>query len=102
MEETGDSDRIHLADANRREALHLIREAELGLEQLIVLGDQPVADGTGVERLKEWQQLQDDLIDITLVAARMMTDDGRRYSLDEVMERFGYTREELEAMPEDK
>ena len=96
----GNSEQSRIADANQREVLNLIREAELGLEQLIDLGGEPVDDGMGVERYEEWQQLQDDLIDITLVAARMLADDGRRYSLDEVLEYFGYTREQLAAMPD--
>jgi hypothetical protein len=51
------------------------------------------------ERFEQWQQLQDDLIDITLVAARMLTSRGPSVPLDDVLERFGYTREELEEMP---
>lgn len=41
-----------------------------------------------------WEEL-DDLIDITLVLSRMMTSSGERYTLDEVLAHFGYTREAL-------
>ena len=62
--------------------------------------NKPVAVVMSMDRYEEWQQLQDDLIDITLVAARMLTSTGPSIPLDEVLERFGYTREELEAMPD--
>ena len=53
-----------------------------------------------VERYERLQELQDDLIDITLVAARMLTTSGKRYTLDEVLDHFGYTREEIAAIPD--
>ena len=58
------------------------------------------ANSMGVDRFEQWQQLEDDLIDITLVAARMLTTSGPSISLDEVLESFGYTREELEGLPD--
>jgi prevent-host-death family protein len=93
-------DLISISEANKLGVSALIREAEEGHDQIVLRNNKPVAVVMGMDRYEEWQQLQDDLIDITLVAARMLTDDGRRYSLDEVIEYFGYTREELEAMPD--
>jgi hypothetical protein len=46
------------------------------------------------------QELLENLIDITLAASRMVTAGPERYSLDEVLARFGYTREELANIPE--
>ena len=40
-------------------------------------------------------ELREMLLDVSLIAARMATDTGRRYSLDEMLERFGFTREQL-------
>ncbi len=37
---------------------------------------------------------------MSLAAARMLTDNGNRRSLDEVLENFGYTHEQLRSMPE--
>lgn len=91
--------RISIADADERGVDALVGEVESGQEFVVVRDDKPVAVVVSGERFEEWQQLQDDLIDITLVAARMLTDDGRRYSLDEVLEMFGYTREELADEP---
>jgi hypothetical protein len=53
-----------------------------------------------VERFERLQQLQEDLIDITLAASRMMTTGELRHTLDDVLERFGYSREELSRMPD--
>lgn len=93
-------DLISISEANKLGVSALIREAEEGRDRIVLRNNKPVAVVMGVERFEQWQQLQDDLIDITLVAARMMTTSGPSYSLDEVLERFGYTREELAAMPD--
>ncbi len=92
--------RISIVEAQGLGVDALVGEVETGQEFVVVRDDKPVAVVISGERFEEWQQLQDDLIDITLVAARMLADDGRRYSLDEVLEYFGYTREQLEAMPD--
>lgn len=92
--------RISIADAQGLGVDALVGEVENGQEFVIFRDDKPIAVVVSGERFEVWQELQDDLIDITLVAARILTGDGRRYSLDEVIEHFGYTREELEAMPE--
>jgi hypothetical protein len=64
-----------------------------GAAQLI---DQVPNDDFYVEKcLEEIRSLQDDIADIALAAAPRLTDNGQRYSLDEVLERFGYTREQL-------
>ena len=91
---------ISISEANKLGVSALIREAEVGHDQVVLRNNKPVAVVMGMERFEELQQLQEDLIDITLVAARMLLDDGRRYSLDEVLEHFGYTREQLAAMPD--
>jgi hypothetical protein len=51
--------------------------------------------------LEELERLREDLIDITLATARLLTSTGERYSLDEVLEMFGYTREQLRALPDE-
>ncbi len=99
MAANGDTNRISLADANVRGISELVREAEEGREQIIVRNDKPIAVVIGAERYERLLGLQDDLIDITLVAARVITDNGERFTLDEVLERFGYTREELADEP---
>ncbi|MGH2558721.1 MAG: hypothetical protein ACRDJH_06625 [Thermomicrobiales bacterium] len=43
----------------------------------------------------------DDLLDISLAAARMLTTGPERYSLDDVLARFGYTREQRSQLDHD-
>ncbi len=38
----------------------------------------------------------DDVLSAALVSSRELTDDGTRHGLDEVIEKFGFTRAELE------
>jgi hypothetical protein len=90
---------ISIADASERGVEALVGEVEHGQEFVVVRDDSPVAVFVSIERFEEWQQLQDDLIDITLVASRVMTGSEERFSLDEVLEKFGYTREELTDTP---
>ncbi len=92
-------DLISISDANRLGVSALIREVEEGRQRLVLRNNKPVAVVMSVERFEQLQQLQDDLIDITLAASRMMTTSGRRHSLDDVLERLGYSREELAEMP---
>jgi PHD/YefM family antitoxin component YafN of YafNO toxin-antitoxin module len=42
----------------------------------------------------------EDSRDWMLAVARVVTDDGTRHSLDAVLEKLGYTREELLALPD--
>jgi prevent-host-death family protein len=92
-------DLISISDANRLGVSALIREAEEGRQRLVLRNNRPVAVVMSVERFEQLQQLQDDLLDITLVASRMMMTSERRHSLDDVLERFGYSREELIEIP---
>jgi len=92
-------DLISISDANRLGVSALIREAEEGRQRLVLRNNRPVAVVMSVERFEQLQQLQDDLLDITLAASRMMMTSERRHSLDDVLERFGYSREELIELP---
>ena len=89
------ADLISISDANKLGLSALIREAEAGHEQVVLRNNKPVAAVISVKRLEELQRLQEDLLDVSLAAARMLTTQPRRHSLDEVLAQFGYTREQL-------
>ena len=93
-------DLISISDAAKLGISALAREAEEGHERVLMRNNQPVAVVVGIDRLERLQQLEEDLLDISLVAARMLTADSRRYSLDDVLEKFGYTREQLREIPD--
>ena len=62
--------------------------------------NKPVAAVVSMERLEELQRLQEDLLDVALAAARMLTMGEYRHSLDDVLAQFGYTRDQLRDLPE--
>lgn len=91
---------ISISDAGKLGVSALVREVEDGREQVILRDNKPVAVFMNMERYKRLQSLLEDLVDMTLVASRMATTGANRYSLDDVLERFGYTREDLSDEPD--
>jgi prevent-host-death family protein len=91
---------ISIADANKLGLSALVREAEEGHDYILVRNNKPVAVVMSAERFEKFQESLDDLVDITMAAARTMTSGGRAYTFDEVLERFGYTRDELAVIPD--
>jgi antitoxin (DNA-binding transcriptional repressor) of toxin-antitoxin stability system len=89
------ADLISITDANRKGISSLARDAEAGREQVLLRNNRPVAAIVSMRRLEELQQLEEDLLDVTLVAARMLTTAPARHSLDEILSQFGYSRDEL-------
>lgn len=53
------------------------------------------------ERVRAAEELADDLAEVTLLLTRLAGDTGGRTSLDDVLEEFGYSREELLALDDD-
>lgn len=100
MAASEDANRISLTDADGRGISELIREAAEGRDQIIVRDDTPVAVVISAERYDQLRRLQDDLIDITLAASRVLTTSGESLKLDEVLQRFGFSRKELAETPE--
>jgi antitoxin (DNA-binding transcriptional repressor) of toxin-antitoxin stability system len=91
---------ISVTDANNLGVSRLVRDAEHGQERVLLRNNKPVAAVVSMKRLEEWEELESDLTDIALTTARMMTTGRRRHSLDDVLERFGYSRERLRQLDE--
>ena len=89
------ADLISISEANKRGVSALIREAELGHEQVVLRNNKPVAAVVSIKRLEEIEKLREDLLDLSLGAARLLTTGPQRHSLDEVLAQFGYSREQL-------
>jgi hypothetical protein len=53
-----------------------------------------------MERLEQLQRLEKDLRDVSLAAARMLTTGSDRHGLNDVLARFGFTRDQLRDLPE--
>jgi prevent-host-death family protein len=94
------ADLVSITDASKAGLSALVRAAEEGHEQIVLRNNKPVAAVVSIERLEQLQRLEDELLDVSLVAARMLTTGAERVSLDDVLARFGYTREQLAELPE--
>jgi hypothetical protein len=89
------ADLLSISEANKLGVSGLVRQAELGREHVLLRNNKPVAALMSMERLEQIQQLEEDLLDISLTTARMLTTGPIRHSLDDVLAKFGYTREQL-------
>ena len=83
------------SEANKLGVSGIVHRAEEGHEQVILRDNRPVAAVVSMERFEQLQRLEEDLLDVSLATARMLTTGPRRHSLDDVLAQFGYTREQL-------
>lgn len=95
MAKVDTQDLISITEAASRGLSRLVRDAESGRVPILLRNNRPVAAIVSIERLEEL----DDARDLALVAARMLTESAPPSSLDEVLETFGYTREDLRQHP---
>lgn len=89
------ADLLSISDANKLGVSGLVRDAERGQEHVLLRNNTPVAVVVSIKRLEELQQLEADLLDISLVNARMLTTGSARHALDDVLAQFGYTRDDV-------
>src|SRR3972149_5378764 len=100
MDRVDTADLISISDANKIGISGLAREAEAGHEKVLLRNNKPIAAVVSIRRLEELQQLQEDLLDMSVAAARALTTGPRRHSLDDVLAQLGYTREQLGRQPQ--
>ena len=87
-----------ITEGHKRGLSRLAADAEHGHPTVLKRREVPVAAVVGYGELQRIANIERDLIDVALVLTRAATDTGRRTSLDEVIERFGFSREQLTAM----
>lgn len=90
---------VSISDATKKGISRLVKDVAEGHEPILIRNNKPVAAVISMERLEELEQREDDILDIALGLARWLTAGEQRTSLDEVLTRFGYTREQLRATP---
>jgi len=95
------TDLISVSEASRMGVSALIKEAEAGHDRVVLRNNKPVAAVLSIQHLEDIQRREDELADISLVASRMLTTSGETHSLDEVLARFGYTRDELRELADE-
>jgi antitoxin (DNA-binding transcriptional repressor) of toxin-antitoxin stability system len=90
---------VSISDATKKGLSRLVRDAAAGHERILLRNNKPVAAVVSMQRLEELEQREEDVRDIALGLARLLTAGEERISLDEVLGQFGYTREQLRAHP---
>ena len=58
--------------------------------------NKPVAAVVGIERLEQNEELEEQLLDASIALTRLLTTSERRHSLDDVLARFGISREDIQ------
>ncbi len=94
------SDHMAITDASAAGVSRLAATAESGRSIVLERHHVPVAAVIGYGDLQRLENLERDLTDLTLVLTRTATDTGSRTTLDDAIEAMGYTREQLDALPE--
>jgi prevent-host-death family protein len=87
---------ISVTEAGRLGISALVKAAERGEQRVLMKNNKPVAAVVGIEALERHEELEERILDVSLALTRLLTTDERRHSLDDVLDRFGFTREDLE------
>lgn len=95
-----DAEAISITEASERGISKLAAAAAAGQATILRRRADRIAGIVSYEEVLRLDALERDLTDLALVLARAATDTGERTSLDEVIEAAGYTREQLEQMPD--
>jgi prevent-host-death family protein len=90
------ADMISVTDANKRGISALVKTAEQGGQYVLVRNNKAVAALVGIDSLEKAEQVEEQLLDVALSLTRLLTTSERRHSLDDVLDRLGYTRQDLE------
>jgi antitoxin (DNA-binding transcriptional repressor) of toxin-antitoxin stability system len=90
-----------VSEATQRGVAGLVSEAERGVDVVVTRHRRPVAAVIAYHRLQELSRAAEDLRDLALALARQAGDNGRRTSLDAVLEAFGQTRDSLADLPDE-
>jgi len=87
---------ISVTEAGRLGISALVKVAESGEQRVLMKNNKPVAAVVGIKALERMEELEERILDVSLALTRLLTTDERRHSLDDVLDRFGFTREDLE------
>jgi prevent-host-death family protein len=97
MSAASDARTISVSEAASRGVAGLVKDAESGRDLIVSRHGKAVAAVVSIDRLARLDELESDLRDISLILARVGTDNGVRSTLDEAMGAFGFSRAELAA-----
>lgn len=86
---------ISISDAGKIGLSALVKAAERGEQRVLMRNNKPIAAVVGIDVLERTEELEERLLDVSLALTRLLTTDERRHSLDDVLDRFGFTRDDL-------
>lgn len=87
---------ISVSDAGKVGLSALVKAAERGEQRVLMRNNKPIAAVVGIDVLERTEELEERLLDVSLALTRLLTTSERRHSLDDVLDRFGFTRDELD------
>lgn len=87
---------ISVTEAGKLGVSALVKVVEGGEQRVLMRNNKPVAAVFGIEALERIEELEERLLDVSLALTRLLTTSERRHALDDVLDRFGFTREDLE------
>lgn len=85
---------ISVSEANGIGVSGLIKAAEAGNTKIVTRGSKPVAAVMSMGQLELLQDYLEDFMDLAAAGARFATSRETK-TLDQVLEHFGYSREDL-------
>lgn len=88
---------ISVSDAGKIGVSALVKAAERGEQRVLMRNNKPIAAVIGIDALERTEELEERLLDLALALSRLLTTDEHRHSLDDVLEHFGFAREDLDA-----
>jgi hypothetical protein len=89
---------LSVTDANRIGISKLVSDAESGRDRVLMRNNKAVVAVVSMDRLESLtrlEALQEDLELVALALARAASDNDNRTDLDDVLEQFGLSREDL-------
>lgn len=86
---------ISVSDAGKIGVSGLVKAAERGEQRILMRNNKPIAAVVGIDALERTEELEERLLDVSLALMRLLTTNERRHSLDDVLDRFGFTRDDL-------
>jgi len=97
-----DTRHLSIDEAQAKGIDALVKDAELGHKAIVLRDNQPVAAIVNIAELeRERAMWEEQLADLAVLTSRILTAGPDLRSLDEVLEHFGYTREELLEVPDE-
>lgn len=87
---------ISISEAGKAGISALVKAAEKGEKRVLMRNGKPVAAVIGIDAMERAEELEERLLDVSLALTRLLTTSERRHALDDVLDRFGFSRDELE------